>query len=189
MNSNIKEIISKINDDLDLNIVLKQPIESEVLNEFYSQTNGIELPFLEIYPSDKIDQKTVPGWHRVGFDGYFSFVLVSKNQTDTPIDLWDHDVGEAPEGCYRTIEELIEEKYSDFLEKEKESRLTIISIPEETKKTKVLLTIKKFTNLTNQELLSMLSSTPFSVVTTSLEESVNLKKKLKEINIKSKLEV
>lgn len=189
MNSNIKNLISRINDDLDVNIVLNEPIESEVLNEFYSQTNGIELPFLEIYPRDKIDQQTVAGWHRVGFDGYFSFVLVSKKQTDTPIDLWDHDIGEAPEGCYQTIEELIEEKYSDFLEKEKESRITIISIPEETKKIKVLLTIKKFTSLSNQELLYTLSKTPFEIVTTSLQESLNLKRKLKEINVKTKLEV
>ena len=189
MNSNIKELISRINDDLDMDIVLNQPVECNILNKFYSQTNGLELPFLEIFPSDKIDPETIPGWYRVGCDGYFSFVLVSKEKTDTPIDLWDHDIGEAPEGSYQTIEELIEEKYLDFLEKEKESRITIISIPEETKKTKVLLTVKKFTSLSNQELLSKLSTVPCNLVTASLEESVNLKRELTEINVKSKLEV
>ena len=127
------------------------------LQKFYSESNGLIFPFITINPAEKIDSKFVSGWLLFGSDHYFSYCLCKNNG----IDLWDHDSGSEPEVAYNDVIELLEASYIENIEEsDLESELYIKYIPSNLNNSHVIKKIKKISNKSSSELLSLLKECP-----------------------------
>ena len=56
----------------------------------YDHCNGISSPFFDVYSQENIDNESVEGWIKFGFDGYFTFLLLNKNGGEKFFDFWGH---------------------------------------------------------------------------------------------------
>mgnify|MGYP001555808072 CR=1 FL=1 len=187
MNNVFQEFISCLNSEYGLSVKVEQSNSNiplpEALKCFYSYSNGIELPFVEIYPCENIDIESIPGWSIIGFDGYFSYVIFNNNQSEYPFDLWDHESGNPPEGAYKTLIELLQDMYKEYLNKEQQVHLRINAISENITPTKVVLCLKGYSSLSNQELLSLVKQGSFSLELNSLSLAQEAKVKLNSLGI------
>ncbi len=167
MNEKLNKFINKVNRELGVEITLRKPATvSDIfpleLKDFYCLSDGLSLPFLEIFPANEIRKDGFQGWHAFGFDSFFSYCLYNPNSSENKkFDLWDHESGNVPEGFCSSIIEILEYKYSEIIENEYEGcELFITSIPETTKPPKLITELKKVHSGSSAELLKLIKDLP-----------------------------
>lgn len=160
----LDNFISKVNIELDCDVKTNSPFKDSKklllpLQEFYSFSNGLSLPFITIDPAEKIDTGFIDGWLMFGRDHYFSYCLCKNNG----IDLWDHDSGLEPEIAYSDVLELMEAAYIENVEdSDMESELYIKNIPNNINNSHLVTNLKKISNKSSSELLLQLKKCPIT---------------------------
>ena len=164
-------LLDSISKDLDIEIKLNPGANTEVLpdklpatlRDFYQLTNGLELPFVEIYPIAGIAQLCidVEGWYQFGSDNYGNFCLYSSEGL---LDFWNHELDSEPEGVFSSVLELIQWAYErDVLESSEPGQIVIHEIPESSLRAQIVKDIKPIASLGSAEIIRRLANLPFTI--------------------------
>lgn len=173
----LKDLFDLISKDFGLSTQLSPPgLISEFLPDgladFYRYTNGIELPFVEIYPVEKIEKNIIGDWSCFGFDGYFRYCLFNDKGD---IDVWDHESGNDPCSAFDSVPEMLSTLYGDFIESNSGTAKVVIScLPETASKPKIVVGLKLVTCHTSSELIKMLDNVPASFECESRSAAIKL---------------
>jgi hypothetical protein len=161
----LDELIQQVNSDLGESVAKQAPCADpgelpEALRAFYSQSDGIQFPFVEIYPAQKVLPEFLPGWVCFGFDGYFSYGICRG----AAIDLWDHDAGIDPEPYCSDVVQLLVAMYRDEVEcSEKHGRVVISALPQDARALDFVPALKIIDDRPSNELLAALRTLPLSI--------------------------
>jgi len=150
------------------------------LRDLYAVTDGLELPFLELYPMARFSTRSVPGWLEIGFDGYFSFCLCARDlEVECPLTIWDHESGNDPEGCYADIQGLLADAYEDHVDNEhREGTMEISALPPGLRLSVVVAEIKALSPQSSRELLAALRSLPLTIPCGSMTAGIRAVRRL-----------
>lgn len=134
------------------------------LRDFYAEADGLELPFLSLYPQSSLRAEFLPGWICFGQDRYFSFCLCSTSGGDLPITLWDHESRTPPERLYADVSELIAAMYAeDYEESDVPCTVRISVVPADASRAAVVTVLKRISTLTSAQMLGNLKAAPFDL--------------------------
>src|SRR5262245_26180972 len=93
----------------------------EALRSFYSETNGLELPFLKVFSVEQLPHMQGyvldSSWILFGQDYYFSFYLCAKTPSSDGalITTWDRESDAEVEPAFRTVLELLNDEYEQHI--------------------------------------------------------------------------
>jgi hypothetical protein len=188
--SDLDQFLAKINNDLGVSITKRPPCADtdhlpEGVRSFYAESNGLELPFAELYPAERIQMDFSGEWACFGFDGYFSYCLCQG----TAIDLWDHESGVDPEPYYSGVLELLEALYREEVETSRRpARLVVLELPPGDRASDLVTHLKSLLASTSGELLASLRTLPL-VVDCTREEGLRVARALRAKGAGYKLDV
>ncbi len=126
----LNNFLDQVSQELGIAVTLRPPgKEPESLPpsllEFYAASDGLALPFVELWPAQRIERSGLPGFLVFGFDGLFSYCLCSLTDSEAPFGLWDHEGGHPPETYLSSLEELLKDAYEEFFRDDDELICTI----------------------------------------------------------------
>ncbi len=93
------------------------------LRPLYSFSDGLTLPFANIYKMVDCDRTTYPDWICFGSDNYFSYFLCHVTRSPA-LTTWDHETHAEIEGVFGTAIDWLTGEYESFID----ARLAILTI-------------------------------------------------------------
>lgn len=150
------------------------------LGEIYDHYDGFSCPFMEIYSLNKIDTESIPKWINFGFDGYFSYLLYSLDETENRFELWDHESGNEPEGSFNSIAEIAAGLYENYLEMESDNVYTIHNFSPDMKFIHLVQSYSRYIPGDYTVVRSALKSLPITIQVETIHEEIELIKLLKK---------
>ena len=159
------DVIAQIERDFGISIERSAPKSlsglPEALLPLYEFSDGLTLPFGEIYKAADCDRTTDPGWVTFGFDYYFSFFLCHESDR-LAFTTWDHDSRTRIEGTYASALEWLVAEYDDYVAADtKENSVHVVQIPGAASKTSVIAELKRVSKKSTGELLALVRSGSF----------------------------
>ena len=186
----LQTFIAKVNREFGTEVELRRQLVDlgelpPVLRTFYAETDGLDLPFLELYPASEIRSSGVPGFLIFGSDRYFSFCLCSTDpDCDQSFDLWDHEGEEPPKGFLPDVLSLLVFVYQEFTENEsRRCDLVIQSIPPDVKLALVVKQIKTVSGDTSAELLGKLRTLPIFLSVEPIARAIGIVRELQVLGV------
>lgn len=139
--ADLAAFLAQVRAELGVAVALRPPVTISQtlpapLRAFYSITDGFDGPWIEVFSADRVRPLpgVSPGWLVFGADRYFSYCLCSTDDgTERPIDLWDHESGNQPDGAYGTVLDLLRQSYEDQFEQAGGTRpisVVVTALPE-----------------------------------------------------------
>jgi len=132
MQADLVLLLDQISDELGMRFTLRKPAPEleglpTPLQEFYANTNGIDLPFVSLYPIEVLHAGACwqgvaypvrgKNWITFGDDNQFNFCLCRTTPTKKArIALWDHDIGANVDATYQSVADLIRTLYDNYRE-------------------------------------------------------------------------
>lgn len=159
------------------------------LAEVYDHTDGLSCAFMEIYQQKDNDKDSIPGWVRIGFDGYFSYILYSLTDTENRFDLWDHESGTQPEGSYSSLSEIAEELYENYLESETDNTYTIKGFPPHVKPIQLVQAFGPYIPGGYSEAKEAIKSLPLTIDVETVSDEIDLVQLLKQFGATYEVEL
>lgn len=156
------------------------------LQDLYRVCNGLLLPFVEIYPADRLTEMPglPPEWRCFGFDGFFSYCLVGPSG----IDLWDHESGCEPECSFEKVEDLLLECFRMSVEESDLDGVVVASSFESVALGRIAPILKGPLGIPSDQLLSQLKQLPMRV-TTKRRVGIEIVRQMQELGVHCRLEL
>lgn len=134
------------------------------LRSLYAVTDGVALPFGDIYPMDSFHTEGFPpDWLCFGADHYFSYYLCHTSSRPS-ITSWDHESHTEIEPVFDSAYEWLAGAYCDFIESDlRFCRVRVIAIPSSTPKAALLSHLKSLATKTSSEWLNLLRGGSFDI--------------------------
>jgi len=186
----LDQFLAKINSDLGTSVAKRSPCrDAERLpagvRSFYAESNGLELPFVEIYPAEQVQKDFAGEWTCFGFDGYFSYCLCQG----TAIDLWDHESDVDPEPFCSSVLELLEALYRDEVESSRRpAQLVVSELPTGSRASDFVSDLKPVSASSSGELLEKLRALPL-VIDCTREDGLRVARSLRAKGAECHLDV
>ncbi len=149
------------------------------LAAFYGVVDGLDLPFIEIYPSSEVKDSGVPGWLMFGADPYFSFCLC-RTSAPWDLDLWDHESGEPPEGGLADVVELLQTSYDAMWRHgfRREGHVVLQAVPSALSLAAVVADLKSIGPAPSAALLAGLKRLPLEIASSKAEAAIQVVRRL-----------
>ncbi len=156
----------------------------EALRPLYEFSDGLELPFGEVYKWDVCNRTRDKGWVTFGFDNYESHFLC--HETDQPaLTTWDHHLDMEIEGCYASALEWLVAEYEEFIAAgTHENTICVFGVPNTVSKTGVVAELKRVSGLSSTELLALLRSGNFEIKDIVRADACRIVRALQELGVK-----
>ena len=158
------------------------------LRPLYSFSDGLTLPFADIHKMTDLDRTTYPDWICFGSDNYFSYFLC--HVSDSPaLTSWDHEAHSKIEGVFDTAIEWLSGEYESFIDADTDANIVhITEIPNGISKTAIIGEIKRISDKSSAELLSLLRSGPFAIPDVVRTDAFNVVRALHDLGISCHIE-
>ena len=147
---------------VDLQPGVVRPDLPSPLADFYSISNGLRLPFADLFQADAVERRALPGWLVFGADPYAAMFLC-RTAAPWDLDIWDHESGEPPEGGISDVVSLLAEVYEAHWESQQEGSIVVEAIPQNHAMSVVQDLKAVAPHATSAALLAGLRSLPFAV--------------------------
>ena len=149
------------------------------LAAFYGIADGLDLPFIEIYPSSEVTDSGEPGWLMFGADPYFSFCLC-RTSAPWDLDLWDHESGEPPEGGLANVLELLQTSYDEMWRHgfRREGHVVLQAVPSVVSLAAVVADLKSIGPASSAALLAGLKRLPLEIASNNAEAAIHVVRRL-----------
>jgi hypothetical protein len=161
-------LIAQIERDLGVNVARSAPIADpsavpSALRPLYEFSDGLTLPFANIYPASKIDRTVDPNWLCFGADNYFSYFLC--HPTDSPaITTWDHESRTAIEAVYESAIQWLTEEYNSYIDSDIDNNSVVVSaIPNGVSKSTLIGMLKPLAEKSSSDWLALIREGSFSI--------------------------
>jgi hypothetical protein len=179
MGEGLTDFLAAVATELGRSFPLQQPSSDTgqtlppPLADFYSQTDGLDLPFVQIFSQADVKDSGVPGWLIFGADPYASFCLC-RSAAPWDLDFWDHDSGLAPEGAFRSVVELLHYAYDATWDSvtNRPCRVVVRSIPDAVPLATVVGLLKSLKPASFAALLGELRDLPMTLESTDRAQAV-----------------
>ncbi|MDJ0910892.1 MAG: hypothetical protein QNI99_17055 [Woeseiaceae bacterium] len=156
----------------------------ETLRPLYEFSDGLTLPFGEIYKAADCDRTTDPGWVTFGFDYYFSFFLCHESDR-LAFTTWDHDSRTRIEGVYASALEWLIAEYEGYIAADtRENSVHIVQIPCAAAKTSLIAELKRVSEKSTGELLALMRSGSFVVENVIRSDAFHVVRALQGLGVK-----
>lgn len=133
------------------------------LQPLYSYSDGLTLPFANIYRIGDCDHTTFANWVCFGSDNYFSYFLCHESSTPS-LTTWDHEAGHEIEAVFDTAADWLADELDSFIDADTEGNTVYVtSIPDGAPSTAVIAELKKISDKSSSDLLGLIRSGRFGV--------------------------
>ena len=186
----LQTLIARVNREFGTQVATR-PLAKDLSNcpsalkSFYAETDGLDLPFLELFSMAKFKIHGVPGWLVFGSDRYFSYCLCStESDCELPFDLWDHEAEDPPEGSFAGVLDLLVFAYQDFTEHGlRPCALVLRAVPPDVKLAFVVKRIKAISTGTSAQLLGRLRNLPIELPVESISQGIGILRDLQNLGV------
>lgn len=190
--SRMSAILSEIERELGIAIPTSPtPSSSDVpssLKPLYEFSDGLSLPFANIYPSANFDSESFPGWVCFGFDNYFSYFLCHPSSHPS-LTSWDHETGHEIKAVFTTAADWLENEYAQFISTDTPANTIHVSeISDSVSRAKVISEIKQVANKSSADLLLLVQTCNFRIANIVRSQAFSIVRNLHRLGVSCHVE-
>ncbi len=184
MRNELLTLVDTVNRELGTSVTLNAAATGtelpEALRPFYQETDGLKLPFVEIWPAARVAKEPGHGWLAFGQGGAASVCLCRPEVGARPaLGLWDRGSGRAPEGAFSDVLQLLHFAYEEcFADERVAATLHIVDVPRGVQSQDVVRTLKRITARPTGALLQDILRLPFAVASYTAADGIRAVREL-----------
>lgn len=193
----LARLVETMNAELGLSIAFRAPASLSTpglppaLAEFYEITDGLDLPFLRLFPVHEMLRQSPleinqERWIHFGGDEPLMLCLCrwSQDRNSPSLAVWNREGGQDVEPAYSRIPPMLLDLYERYvLDTGKTAWVRINAVPEQISPASVLLQLKRITRLPSRELGSFMRSLPEDLGTVDCATAIDVVRKLQGLGV------
>ena len=189
MRNELLTLVDTVNRELGISVTLNAPAQGAelpgALRGFYEATDGLKLPFVEIWPAAKVAKDPSHGWLQFGSDGLLSFCLCRPEaRARRALDLWDHESGRAPEGAFDDMLQLLQFAYEKYVTDERvPATVHILDVPRGVQHQDVVRSLKRVSSRPTGALLQDILRLPLAFACPTAVDGIRLVRELQHYGV------